>query len=146
MSVIWKNTGQLPAKRVIAWLNGDAFDLGKSPEDIGFADVTSFNSLTKAMGPGQQIASQIEAPLSDLIDVWEKKRRYFLWGWIEYDDGFQGTPRRRTEICFEVFIGSDPRGIEAWQFFRNGFATKFNAFDDDCVEKPKTAVSPRGEI
>jgi hypothetical protein len=25
---------------------------------------------------------------------------YYLWGWVDYNDVFEDTPRRRSEFCF----------------------------------------------
>jgi hypothetical protein len=48
--------------------------------------------------------------IADVKKVVAKTYRLFVWGWIDYDDVFEGTPRRRTEFCFDVEADERPDG------------------------------------
>src|SRR5262249_8928337 len=67
--------------------------------------------------------------------------RCFFWGWVEYDDVFDGTPRHRTEFCFEIVAKAQPEtGALMPEFSIWG---PFNGMDDDCLRS--SAPPPKRE-
>jgi hypothetical protein len=66
--------------------------------------------------------------------------RWFIWGWVDYNDIFDGTPRHRTEFCFEM--KARPMG-SGTPFIGFPMHDRFNATDDDCLRKPEPFKSRR---
>lgn len=58
--------------------------------------------------------------------------RLFAWGWIEYNDIFPKHPRRRSEVCFEVFVHDN---LSDMYTIKCG---AFNGADETCHHQPKT--------
>ncbi len=56
-------------------------------------------------------------PTSELSAAHQDHMFVYVWGWLDYDDGFDGTPRRRTEFAYEVIVRGDPlQGGDAFRF------------------------------
>lgn len=47
--------------------------------------------------------------INEIEAVTQNKKRLFLWGWVEYDDIFEGTPRHRVDYCFEIKITGEAK-------------------------------------
>ena len=133
--LVWKNSGQTPAKNVRTWLSVDTFDLTESPAGIDYPDKGNFLSAGNPLGPGQTLGSRVEVPLENFVAAWEKTKALYYWGWVEYD-GIDTEMRHRTEICARLLVGSDPK-IEGMKL-SDLISTPFNAMDNDCVQEPKT--------
>jgi hypothetical protein len=79
----------------------------------------------------------IEVPATDIESVVGTTRRWYAWGWVEYDDVFDGTPRHRTEFCFEISVTRRPVTNELFMAFL--VDRRFNAADQDCLRPPPLA-------
>ena len=104
------------------------------PKDFDYPDVGAEGIETEksTIGPGQYIQMTIGVSLADAQAVMRQERSLFVWGWIEYDDIFENTPRRRTEVCVQVEVNADCRSCTPT------VVGLFNGADDDCHHKPKT--------
>jgi hypothetical protein len=65
----------------------------------------------------------------------------YVWGWAEYDDVFEGTPRHRTEFCHKWSVGGDPRNPTRVSH-RYAVHDKYNGADEEC-EHPLRTASPK---
>jgi hypothetical protein len=132
ISAILENGGQSPAIRVIynfncgliAAHNIDTFDFPDQGNDsravIGpKATLHTASQSISAASVGQIVAG---------VDRW------FIWGWVDYDDIFIETKRHRTEFCFEVTARRLPNAEIVVGFSMH---RRFNATDDDCLRKSK---------
>ena len=135
ISLIWKNSGQTPARNIRAWLSADVFDKGSTPESIGCADLGTFETTASPLGPGQTFPARLPVLLEKFVAVWQGQKDFYYWGWVEYDS-FAGDVRRRTETCVRLFPMRDPTRTDC--LWNDVVATRFNAIDDECVHKPKT--------
>jgi len=132
----WKNCGQTPALNVRALLNVDTFETGQGPEQINFADIGGKRDAeASSLGPGQDFVSRATVPLDKVVEQWNQRRVLYCWGWVEYDDSFPGSDRHRTEVCCDIRALGDPSKRDAK--FEDGFTSRFNGADNDCVHKPK---------
>jgi hypothetical protein len=61
------------------------------------------------IGPQTRTFLQVDFFIQDALATFEKKKIPLIWGWIEYDDIFPNSPRRRTEFCMIVEVFADPR-------------------------------------
>jgi hypothetical protein len=128
LAAILHNGGQTPATNVVINVSCQRMT---SPlaDTFGFPDSTLFGY--GVIGPkGEQHTPSIRISAADLEDILAGTDCYF-WGWVEYDDIFEGTLRHRTEFCFrierirlpitnELFIGFYPH-------------SRYNAVDQRCL-------------
>lgn len=131
--VHWKNCGQTPAKRCKTWTS---YEVRKTnpPPDFDYPDKElpfESRSETVTIGPGQDFRGNVAIPTS-IIPLVDNTNRIFVWGWIEYDDVFDDTPRRRTEICVRINVSEDGTKIQA------SAIGPFNGVDEGCRHQPKT--------
>jgi hypothetical protein len=96
---------------------------------------------------------QVDLFIQDAVAVFEKKKRALIYGWIEYDDIFPNSPKRRTELCMEVEIFADPREIP--NVIRGNPIPiitlrpygPYNGYDEDCLYRPgETPLAAEGEL
>jgi hypothetical protein len=59
-----------------------------------------------------------------------------LWGWAEYNDIFEGTPRHRTEFCADVLVSPDQKAADFG--ITLAVCPKYNGADDEAMKKPIT--------
>ncbi|HWY62738.1 MAG TPA: hypothetical protein VNW15_12630 [Rhizomicrobium sp.] len=140
LSLVWKNSGQTPAKRVRTWISTKTFPVGTTPESLNFSDLGEYSGVSGPMGPGELIHGRIELPIADVLAAWNRAQDLYYWAWIEYDDAFSGTKRHRTEICSLLNINSNPTTptIENPIKYHSSFKTAFNAYDAECLHPTKT--------
>jgi hypothetical protein len=76
----------------------------------------------------------------------------YLWGWAEYDDVFPGTPRRRTEFCYRIFVMGDPTDATVGNepgpqkvSFRWHLHNSHNGADGECGTPLRTG-SPKNPL
>ena len=62
-------------------------------------------------------------------------REWYFWGWVEYDDVFEGTSRHRTEFCFWVERVRFPQTGAMAMGLRPH--SRFSAVDRDCLRPPE---------
>src|SRR5262245_62696791 len=89
--------------------------------------------------PRHKIPVPVDIAVQDLLDIMNRKMRGFIYGWVEYDDVFTSSARRRTEFYVEIEIIGNPvvmpsKGAPA----PLGFAVyeKYNGIDEDCFYRP----------
>ena len=105
LTVVWKNGGDTPARNMLVNFNYKEF-LGAMPKNFDFPDAASQPCL---IGPKAEIPGNSLVLHRDVLDrLGRGSHKLYLWGWAEYKDVFDGTPRRRTEFCFELRMNSDP--------------------------------------
>lgn len=144
--IVWENTGTTPTRHLYMHTNWKPFDSALT-DDFDFPDLSSPSVRPKiVLGPKTTTWSGgCEIPIAVLIDASEKRKRVYLWGWVEYNDVFDTQPRHRTEFCVEIVVAGDPKVAHApgdmstpnipFQY-RGG--AKFNGIDDECYRKPTT--------
>jgi hypothetical protein len=132
----WKNSGQTPGRNVHCWVNIQSFPKGATPESIGFADTSNYESRGNPVGPGQSFPSRLTIPLAELIATWNNERDLYYWAWVEYD-GITPNARHRSEACARLELKSNP-ATDKKLVIVDIVATRFNAMDGECIHKPKT--------
>jgi hypothetical protein len=137
VTVIWENAGSTPTRRLFTHVNTDFFD-EEMPENFTFPDLGDQTRVPTLIGPHAAVLSGgFEYKVSDpnVAAVSAGKKHLYVWGWAEYDDIFQGTPRHRTEFCYELFlIGAFP--VKAQLVHR--VHRLHNAADEECRYPLKT--------
>jgi hypothetical protein len=78
------------------------------PNDFDFADLEE-KDISGFIPPRGMISMTVGQAINEIEAVTQNKKRLFLWGWVEYDDIFEGTPRHRVDYCFEIKITGEAK-------------------------------------
>ena len=82
---------------------------GDLPADFDFHDLANDN-VPVFVGPQSVMGSgALSVSVADIEAVIGGTKKLFLWGWAEYDDAFDDTPRHRVEYCFHIQITGEAR-------------------------------------
>jgi hypothetical protein len=104
------NSGVTPAVKVRNYVSWKA-SADAPPGDYNWPDIGKDGKplsgpgegVTSFIGPKDTMFSEtLKIPMSTMEAIRLGQARLFVWGWIEYDDMFDGTPRHRTEFCNEM--------------------------------------------
>lgn len=138
VGILWKNNGTTPGRRVRVKTNVATLR-DQLPPNFEFEDhtPTTTESPSLAIGPQCERKAAGFVPISNLIAVWRKAERLYVWGWVEYSDVFEDAPRHRTEACFELVILSNPDTPSGFRLDAPHWKV-FNGADEDCLHQPKT--------
>ena len=138
IAAVFENTGTTVARRFTGTANIVTWK-GPLPEDFKYPDRMEAIAPNAFVAPRLKIPFPVDIAIQDLLDIMNKKMRGFIYGWVEYDDVFTSSARRRTEFCVEIEIIGNPlvmpsKGAPA----PLGFAGhgRYNATDEDCFYKP----------
>jgi hypothetical protein len=136
-SVIVENTGQTPTRHSLININWQVRpDVLPATFDYpdGEPEIAVIGARSPFGTPGFFIS------LADVNRVAAREQRLFLWGWVDYDDVFEATPRHRTEFCFEAIAD---RLLDAGNIpMRFPNFGRYNAMDADCVRRPEPFKAP----
>jgi hypothetical protein len=130
----FENTGKTPTRNAIAQVNvWNAVE--DFPAEFDFVDAATDGPHNVELGPGQK--AQFEAlriSPEDALLVSAGESFIYVWGWIEYNDVFDHTPRRRTEFCRRFMVNPEGGG-RRWLWTN---ATRFNGTDGRCSRPIQT--------
>jgi hypothetical protein len=131
-----ENSGSTPARNLVVCLNSGFFD-NAIPPGFDYSDTNEPRKMV--VGPRAVVNSEpITLHVVDMDRVTSGKQRCFCWGWIDYNDVFHGSPRHRTEFCFEVVANQGAPGELRLAFPTYG---PFNGADSDCLRQPQPPQS-----
>jgi hypothetical protein len=138
ISALIENGGSTPTRKAIInvnWeLRGD-----KLPNDFQFPD----GKITEAAAVGARgtyVTPGFFVSVADIRKIMAKEKRLYVWGWIDYNDVFEGTPRHRTEFCFDISPDEVPDGKNIYMRFPTH--GRFNGTDGDCLRRPQPHAEP----
>jgi len=138
ITAILKNAGETPTQKMMMNINWKHFK-EEIPEDFNFPDASQ-PPVYGFIGPKSFIHScHVDIPIP-LIEkaAFVGDHKIYIWGWVDYNDVFEGTPRRRTEFCYEILSESVPeKALIGFRLHR-----KYNGADDECYRKPSPYVRP----
>jgi hypothetical protein len=136
--VTWENTGASPTVNARSNINWMTFTQTEPmPSDYDFPDDKDRKPFTAVIGPKQTQELILTAiPPRTLQLVATRKLKLYVWGWIDYNDVFEDTPRRRTEFCSVVQLHGDPETTNCIMTLRT--YPRHNGADQSCEKKPKT--------
>ncbi|HYY36314.1 MAG TPA: hypothetical protein VE801_01145 [Xanthobacteraceae bacterium] len=138
ITAVFENTGTTVARRFTGTANIVMWK-GPLPEDFKYPDRMEAIAPNAFVAPRLKIPFPVDIAIQDLLDIMNKKMRGFIYGWVEYDDVFTSSARRRTEFCVEIEIIGNPlvmpsKGAPAALGFA-GYG-KYNGIDEDCFYRP----------
>ena len=140
LSIQWKNSGNTPTRHLRMWTNLSA-KTEPIPDDFSFPDLGT-GDIPTFIAPHNTVDSvPLDLSLDDLELLIANNRHIYAWGWVEYDDVFERTPRHRTEFCYKFTAGGNPRDPNRMTF---NWTThnKYNGADEEC-ETPLKTASPK---
>lgn len=133
LSLRFKNLGQTPALRVFSNFNIMFGPATGTPKDFDFPPGTGGVGFGY-MPVGMEHTSGVQWLSGEFTsDLLAKRRVCLFYGFIDYDDVFEHTPRRRTEFCAEIELETGPDGIPVARF---ATPREHNAIDSDCRRQP----------
>lgn len=133
LSVKFVNRGQTPALRVYT-----DYDIVFGPPG---ADLEAFEFPFRGGGVGVgyiPAGADHESAVTWLdrdrtVEVMEGRRSCIFYGYLDYDDVFTHTPRRRTEFCASVEIERIEGDMASVRF---ATVRAHNGIDEDCRRQP----------
>lgn len=135
--IIWKNTGQTPT-RTLATRWGYWCEPDLPPDGFSFPDAHPEEGASAggvgAAGAGQEFFSNGPIITSEQLNaVFRGELRVLYWAWVEYDDVFPNTPRRRSEACYRLVLIPSEGSIQyGWIAYG-----PFNGTDEECMKQPQ---------
>lgn len=133
IQAVWKNTGQTPTRQMtMGW--GYRVQSDDLPDDFDYPDTPKKPANEGTISIGAQGVVYSNGPVitaQEMKLLVAGKTKVFYWGWIEYHDGFQGSPRRRSEFCQRFIIVPDKAEL------KTGFIAfgPHNGADEDCLKQ-----------
>jgi hypothetical protein len=140
---IWptiQNSANTPAKNLVIYLNY-YFPTDPMPTDFSFADLPDVVATRQVGGPHQLIpVGPRNLSEKELTDFRSGARHIYIFGHIEYDDGFKRTPHHTTRFCWEFHslqVATDVPGVR-WSF---PYCARGNCIDEECKAQGLEEVS-----
>jgi hypothetical protein len=140
MSIRWKNSGNTPTRHLRMWTNLSV-RTDTLLSDFDFPDEGAGDIPTLIAPQATVDTQELELSLDDLELAIAGKRHLYAWGWAEYDDVFDRTRRHRTEFCYKINVGGNPRDPNKMTF-RWITHDRYNGADEEC-ETPLKATSSK---
>lgn len=128
IAVAWSNGGSTPTKNAICSINWQPMNQ-PMPADFDFPDRVGASRRLLMIGPRAEAHSaHVDIPIPLLDHVAAGNQFVYVWGWIDYNDILEGTPRHRTEFCYQLLkhgnlVSFQPHG-------------RFNGADRECLRSP----------
>lgn len=98
---IWANSGNTPTRALSI---NTSYRLLDEPLPANFDFPASGDNMTQSIAGPRSMVEATSGTLSneDLQAVQEGKKYFYIWGWAEYHDIFEGTRKRMTKFCNQL--------------------------------------------
>lgn len=128
----WKNSGSTPANDLRMHLNW-VQTREELERNFEYPDRGRAEDIPRFVAPGANIwSSTISLDSAAIGSVYLGQTRLYFYGWVSYEDVFDGTPRHRTRFCWQAIpTGTDPSapaGQMTWAMRSFGH---YNSMADD---------------
>jgi hypothetical protein len=105
--VRWKNSGRTPANDFHAQPDIIVFDAKGMPDDFN-VEMPFRVTAPIAIGASQsRDVGNVELPMSAVLEMKAKTKRFYLWVSSNYRDIYDDTPVRHTDFAGEIKISGD---------------------------------------
>jgi hypothetical protein len=135
ITVVLKNSGGTRPENILCNIAYDAFP-DEMPMKKIFEIPDEDEPIRAVIGPQASFYSFYKDLSIGIlaVDLIQYKNIAYIWGWIDYDDVFEGTPRHRTEFCYEITLIGEGR---------IGFRLLYQGADNECYRQPSPYVPPK---
>ena len=131
--VEWKNSGKTTTKNCVQRGNYKEFNRPLSA-DFDFPNLEVSEYQWTLIGPNASIQSgKYFIPIDKVLKIRAGELHAYVWGWIEYNDVFQNTPRHRTEYGYKIIASAGASGENI--VIGNTPTPRHNAADKECFHK-----------
>jgi hypothetical protein len=132
ISIELENSGATPTRQLRTQVNFDKFPSTGLPADFRYLDAEiGRDPVTFVIGPKTTAKlSEFGISFRTLEEIRSGVAQGYVWGWVEYDDVFDDTPRHRTEFCFRIAKVTPPISKPNMEWDAHGH---HNGMDDDCL-------------
>lgn len=138
--VTLENSGQTPTRHTLIAMNYRC-SVDKLPPDFQFPDPGPDKIEFAIIGPRAIFMTPvIDIPATEVAMAVAGMRHLYGWGWVDYNDVFEGSKRHRTEFCFEIVPDKGPPSQDTTLRFVNH--AQFNGADEDCQRQPAPYTPP----
>src|SRR5258706_2809649 len=97
---IYENSGGTPTVDLVTNINCGLLD-EPLPENFDFS--VAPENFAALIGPkGQIMGGSLEIQASELIEIREGRKHFYIWGLLRYNDVFENSPEHVTTFCREV--------------------------------------------
>lgn len=98
---IWENSGNTPTKGLSI---NTTYRLLDEPLPKDYAFPNSKEDLIPTIAGPKAMVEAVAGTLSaeDLAAVQEGRKHFYIWGWAEYHDIFEGTKKHTTRFCNQL--------------------------------------------
>lgn len=136
VNVFWRNSGQTPIRRARTIINLRV-DSENLADNFDFPDLTGEEVGAISLGSNQSrgVFPNTRITRAQIANVGNGTLFINVWGWIEYNDVFEGSPRHRTEFSSRLSVLAVGQPA---QYTWAGGDGPFNGADEDCYRKPTT--------
>lgn len=140
LNIVWRNTGQTPAKQVRTFANTSTLTAASLPKGFDYPNGSQSQSPGIAsLGGGQPLhAWTARIPFATVQRMSLDIQKMYIWGSAEYTDIFPGATRRRTEFCYE--LAAEEIGDRQFMIGTCLYGPH-NGMDETCHKKPETDSS-----
>jgi hypothetical protein len=82
------------------------------PDHYDFPDFGATENVPTIIGPKATVETDVmNIPIATIRAVAAGTEHVYVWGWADYDDVFNDTPRHRTEFCYKLWILPQQQGV-----------------------------------
>lgn len=135
-----ENSGTTPTRKLKAHIN--LRDGSPLPENFDFPDAPDkygrTNDAVPVIGPKDKFPFVIEIRKERIESLQRGQTHMYVYGWVSYNDIFDGTPSHLTRFSFELVS----KGMVRLQNGQSGegmqtviTGTRFNCYDEQCEEQ-----------
>lgn len=143
---VFENSGNTATKRMMS-VHSAELRSSNLPKDFDYRDV-AFPDPTKPafisrdiIGPRAQLrGAPYILPLAEVQAIARGEKVFVIWGWIDYDDVFEGTKRHRFEYCYKLSILLDPSNPKNTDALALGLYGPYNGVDEQCRYDPSPFI------
>ena len=138
IAVEWENLGNTPT-RYLRWHVNYSIRDDVLSEDFDFPNGNMDPPIPLVIAPGRTLeSSELPITLEQMEAILDGRSHLYVWGWAEYDDVFERTPRHRTEFCHKWLLGGNVRNPERLTQ-RYNVHHRHNGADEECEKPIETA-------
>ncbi len=132
--IVWRNVGRTSTQYMVN-NSGLVIRHFNKPPVFQYIHKPIDTNINSFGGPDRTAALDKHSVIIDALnDTKASMISIYLWGWADYDDVFDSTPRHRTEVCVKIIVVGNPTNADCG--FGYQLVGPFNGTDRECQHRP----------